>query len=183
MQNQQDIRIAAYTSVSERPAANAELESIFYGASATQTFASGEARAKFRYRWLTQYLLHNPDDAFLALSDQGRIAGYLVGSRLDPALDPAQADLGYFAELAPHTRLFPAHLHINLATEYRSHGIGSRLVNAFCTHAAAHGAPGVHVVTGQGMRNVGFYTRNGFLPVADIVWNGRPLVMLGRRLP
>lgn len=40
----------------------------------------------------------------------------------------------------------------------------------------------MHVVTGKGMRNVGFYERNGFAPLAEAEWNGKVVVMLGRAL-
>jgi hypothetical protein len=56
------------------------------------------------------------------------------------------------------------------------------MVEAFCAYAIAAGAPGVHVVTGAGMRNVGFYERLGFAEIVRFDWSGRPLVMLGRRL-
>ena len=111
------------------------------------------------------------------------VVGYLVGCLEDPARTPRFADIGYFRELAPLTARFPAHLHINLTAACRSHGIGARLIAAFCAHAATRGARGVHVVTGRHQRNVRFYVRMGFL------WRGsvgagtpRELVLLGREL-
>ena len=53
---------------------------------------------------------------------------------------------------------------------------------AFAAPERAKGSPGMHVVTGQGMRNVGFYRRNGFEEIAEAPWNGQTVVMLGRRL-
>lgn len=164
-------------------AQTAVLDSIFFEASGTKQFASAEARAAFRQMWLGNYLTDKADHAFVALGGDNIPVGYLVGSLDDPAADPLQAGIGYFHDLAPHTRRYPAQLHVNLAPAYRSHGLGARLVETFCAHAAAHGAPGVHVVTGQGLRNVAFYTRLGFQEVAQVVWNDRPLVMLARALP
>jgi hypothetical protein len=40
----------------------------------------------------------------------------------------------------------------------------------------------MHVVTGEGMRNVGFYLRRGFLQRACAQWNGRVVVFLAREL-
>jgi hypothetical protein len=40
----------------------------------------------------------------------------------------------------------------------------------------------MHVVTGKGMRNVGFYTRLGFTERAAADWNGRTILFLGREL-
>ena len=177
-----DVRIVRYCEVRRSRAILAGLDSIFFAASATTNFASTAQRTEFRQRWLGNYLLHRPQEAFLALDSDDSPAGYLVGSLVDPASDPLQAGLDYFQSLAPQTRHYPAHLHVNLAEQYRSHGVGTKLVEAFCTHASARGAPGVHIVTGQGMRNVGFYQRCGFVEVGQAPWQGRTLVMLGRGL-
>ena len=77
---------------------------------------------------------------------------------------------------------FPAHLHINLAAEYRSIGIGGRLVAAFADQARSLGAPGVHVVTGAASRNVGFYRRQGFVELARSRTSSRDVVCLGQEL-
>ncbi len=159
-----------------------DLDEIFFSASGTQSFASGAAKAAFRERWFGSYLSLNPEETFIATSADGRGAGYLVGALDDPARDPRHAALGYFPAFAPLTAVYPAHLHINVAAQYRSAGIGARLIAAFATYASAKGAPGMHVVTGEGMRNVGFYLRNGFETVARTEWNSRSFVMLGRAL-
>lgn len=159
-----------------------DLDFIFYGASATQEFASEEARTTFRERWLGSYLTHDVNEAFLALTPAGRVAGYLVGALRDPAHDPRHATLGYFRNFAPWTQAYPAHLHINIAPQHRSAGLGARLIEAFAAHAKARGAPGMHVVTGMGLRNVGFYLRNGFAELTEAPWNGHTVVMLGRKL-
>ena len=70
-----------------------------------------------------------------------------------------------------------------MAPEARDQGIGSRLIEAFADHAADSGVPGMHVVTGEGLRNVGFYLKCGFTTVRVFPWNGRSLVMLARALP
>ncbi len=116
------------------------------------------------------------------MDDAGNVVGYLVGALSDPAPDPRHADLGYFRAFADMTRLYPAHLHLNIAPQHRSAGLGARLIAAFAAHAAARGAEGMHVCTGKGMRNVGFYLTNGFTELAETDWNSRTIVMLGRRL-
>ncbi len=161
----------------------AELDAIFHEASAQRVFASPEARAAFRDLWLGRYLTHDEQETFVAIDEAGRIAGYVVGSLEDPAGQPRYATLGYFEQFAPLTRIYPAHLHINVASQHRSRGIGALLLAAFIGHITAKAAPGVHVVTGQGMRNVGFYLANGFQQLAAAPWNGRTVVMLGRKLP
>ena len=93
------------------------------------------------------------------------------------------ADVGYFrtafANLSP---LYPAHLHINLAAHFRGQGTGARLIEAFAEIARQAGAPGMHVVTGRGMRNVRFYERCGFVERDSASWKGGEVVFLGRAL-
>ncbi len=158
------------------------LDAIFYEASGTQVFATPQARSAFRERWLGSYLGRCSNNIFIAFDGTGNVAGYVVGALDDPAKNSEYAELGYFQDFAHWTALYPAHLHINVASQHRSMGLGARLVEAFANHAAAAGCPGVHVVTGAGLRNVGFYLRNGFEALAEAPWNGKTVVMLGRKL-
>jgi GNAT superfamily N-acetyltransferase len=159
----------------------AQVETIFFEASG-RSFEPGPAREQFRQRWLGRYLDAPADPVLVALAG-ATVAGYLIGSLEDPAEQPRFADLAYYrTHFAAHCRRFPAHLHINLAPAYRSRGLGRALVAAFAARAAAAGVSGVHVVTGKGMRNVRFYERCGFEPVASAPWNGREVVLLGKDL-
>ena len=158
------------------------LDAIFFQSSATQSFASDAARAAFRERWLGRYLRVYPEWVYVATSEGGAIAGYLLGCLDDPAQTPLFSDLGYFQELAALTVRFPGQLHVNLAAEARGAGVGSQLVSAFLDDARAAGCPGVHVVTGRGMRNVVFYERAGFREHGHAVWNGSALVFLAQSL-
>jgi GNAT superfamily N-acetyltransferase len=175
-------RIAPFVDVALSARQQAEIDAIFFAASATQAFASETARAAFRDRWLGRYFERFPQDAWLALDADGGVSGYLVGSREDPARDPVFADIGYFADLGDVTPLYPAHLHINLAEAARSQGIGGRLVEAFVAQLRADGVAGVHVVTGAQSRNRTFYARLGFALVRELDWNGAAIVMLGRKI-
>lgn len=174
----------------------AALDAIFFGASGTQSFASPEVRSAFRERWLGRYL-SAPDGIVLVAralarpgggdgaaepAGNGAIVGYVIGTLVDPARDRRFDDIAYFRDLREATALYPAHLHINCAPQWRSRGVGATLIEAFCAEARARGAPGVHIVTGAGLRNVGFYERNGFREVGRALSNGKPVVMLGRRL-
>ncbi|MDX2157441.1 MAG: GNAT family N-acetyltransferase [Hyphomicrobiaceae bacterium] len=159
-----------------------ELDPIFFEASYTKAFASDAVRAAFHKRWLGRYLDRWPSLAHVALGEDCRILGYIVGAHQDPAADPLFADIGYWPHIAHLTARFPAHLHINLAADVRGRGTGSRLIEAFCDDARVAGAPGVHLVTGRDSRNRSFYARNGFAEVAALVWGGTPIVMLARQL-
>jgi GNAT superfamily N-acetyltransferase len=156
------------------------LDAIFFEASGTKTFASDEARAAFRERWLGRYLRLYSNWVYLVVDGNGGLQGYLLGCLDDPATTPLFSDIGYFQDFAPLTARFPAQLHVNIASAARGCGVGSQLVSAFVGDAAKAGCPGVHVVTGRDQRNVGFYERNGFLEQGHVMWNGRELVFLAR---
>lgn len=180
--NQARVQIVPYTSVESSHALLASLDRILFEASAVQSFDNSMAQARFRHRWLGRYLDEEANHAFLAIADSGAVAGYVIGALLDPARDPGSADLAYFGQFQSITSQYPAHLHINLAAQFRSGGIGSRLLSAFLDHVRARGAPGVHIVTGKGMRNVGFYARNGFSLMAEAPWKAGHVVIMARAL-
>jgi GNAT superfamily N-acetyltransferase len=143
-----------------------QIDAIFFEASGTKSFADDAARAAFRERWLARYLVQYPQWAYLAMTPDGTVAGYLVGT-----LDEGSG----FEDFAASAAQYPAHLHVNL-------GIGAALIEAFAADAAQAGAKGVHVVTSADARNVRFYERVGFFPRARTIINDRELIFLGRRL-
>lgn len=177
------LSIVGYGTLSgaDRAMADHAIDRIFFAASSVQSFRDACERAAFRWLWLGRYLAEEPEHAFVAFSGE-TLLGYLVGSLDDPAPRWEFRELSYFADFAAETARFPAHLHINVDDAARSHGIGAQLVERFAAHAAAHGSAGLHVVTGAGMRNVGFYTRLGFREVARTPRNGGMVVMLARGL-
>lgn len=160
----------------------AELNPIFFEASLTTSFPSEDARAQFHERWLGRFLVHWPQLAHVAVAEDGKLIGYIIGAHADPAEDARFADIGFYRHLAHLTPGYPAHLHINLAAEARSQGVGSRLIAAFERDVSSAGLPGVHLVTGRASRNRSFYARNGYLPLAELEWGGTPIVMLGKSL-
>jgi len=177
-----DIAIHQLPGPALTPPLLAQIEAIFFEASG-RTFEPGPERDVFRERWLGRYLQGGTDVVVLALAGADTVAGYLVGAIDSAAEQERFADISYFRDdFADLARRFPAHLHINLAPAFRSRGVGARLIEAFADHAATVGAGGVHVVTGVGLRNVRFYERCGFFPRATAIWNGRPIVFLGREL-
>ena len=165
-----------------RPDAIAAIARIFLAASAVRSFANDAAKATFQERWLGRYLAHDRGLVFVAIGDDGAVCGYLAGCFDDPARTPRFADIGFFADFAHLTPAFPAHLHVNLDASARSGGIGSRLVEAFVDAARAALLPGVHVVTGKGARNAGFYKRLRFVERGSTMSHGKDIVFLGRVL-
>lgn len=158
------------------------LNEIFYEASSVKSFDSDEFRTAFRDRWLGRFLRLYGEHTFLAVDSAGQVIGYVVGATDDPARNELFEDIGYFAMLSDLTCLYPAHLHINVAAGARSVGVGARLIGRFCSHVAALGVSGVHVVTADGARNIEFYKRMSFDQVRRFEWQGKDLLMLARRL-
>jgi ribosomal protein S18 acetylase RimI-like enzyme len=167
------VAVRRWTDIAPSASLLEQLDAIFFEASNTKTFASEEARSAFRERWFGRYLNQFPQWAYLAVSADGQVAGYLVG-----APDEASA-VDAFADAAEE---FPAHLHVNLAPGFRNRGIGRYLIDAFAADAARAGSKGMHVVTSADARNVRFYTRAGFGERARTTVNGSELVFLGRSL-
>lgn len=177
-----EIRVTRWADERDRSVLEAEIASIFFETAATTEFAGPCEREAFRERWLGRYLEHDPDLVLVALDGAGRVAGYLVGSLEDPARTPRFRDLGYFTTFASLTARYPAHLHVNVAREWRNAGLGARLVEAFVADARAAGVTGVHVVTGSASRNRNFYERIGFRAAQTTTWNARDIVFLAREL-
>jgi GNAT superfamily N-acetyltransferase len=79
------------------------------------------------------------------------------------------------------TRTHPAHLHMNVETEYRRQGIGAALIERYARDLTAAGVPGIHLFCGAAPR--AFYARNGFVDLAALeISPGRWVYTLGRRL-
>lgn len=177
-----DVEIRRWDQLTENERHIAEMDQVFFSSSTRQSFASAEEKAAFRERWLGRYLLHFPEYVLLALNRERHVVGYVIGSPHDPARDPLFADLSFFAHFRDLTARYPAQLHINLDEAWRGCGIGARMLAAFAELAQAKGAPGVHVITVRGMRNVAYYSANGFLERGAAVIDGRELLFLGRDL-
>ena len=158
-----------------------QLDHIFYTSSATKTFPNELEREVFRERWLGRYLVHDSAWFYVALTGE-KVVGYLAGSIDDPARQERFADVGYLPQLADQTARYPAHLHINIHADWRSTGLGARLIERLVFDLQRVGVPGVHLVTSRFSRNVSFYERNGFAPVRILKWGDGEILMLGRLL-
>ncbi len=178
------LRIRAYGDLEAPEALGREIEEILLTSANPQRVADESARAAFLDRWLTPYLEAYPDQVLLALdeAEDGRVLGVLNG-----CLDSAAATV--FRDLHPYYRLFadlyedyPAHFHVNCRPAHRSRGVGSRLVQAFVALCRDAGLPGVHLVTAPGLRNVGFYRRNGFTEAVERSEAGHSYLFLGQQL-
>ncbi|KAB2851408.1 MAG: GNAT family N-acetyltransferase [Hyphomicrobiaceae bacterium] len=153
-----------------------DIDRIFFEASTIRSFASEAAKSAFRERWLGRYLDRVPENAFIAVRGTSTV-GYIVGAAKGNAMFDDIPSTTIFADLLPR---FPAHLHINVASDARGAGVGSRLMEVFLGHMRRLGVPGVHLVTSEGSRNIGFYQHNGFRIEALRPADDRVLVFMGR---
>lgn len=136
------------------------------------------------------YVARHPDLAFVALTDDGRVAGYVVGTddtrafedwfatewwprfaqrwprpvaavtRQDGILTYAS---GRRAGAEPFGDSYPAHLHIDLLPELQGQGLGRELIETLIAALQARGVTGLHLAAD--VRNTGaiaFYPRLGF---------------------
>jgi ribosomal protein S18 acetylase RimI-like enzyme len=159
-----------------------QAEEIFFSSCAVKSFTSDAHRARFRERWFGRYLDRYPENFLVALDEEKKnVIGYLAGCLIDPRKDPLFADLTYYEAFGALCDTYPAHLHINVAEQARSKGVGAALIEAFAAQVKRAGLPGLHLVTDEGNRNVRFYERNGFKILATTLSHNIPVVFMGRR--
>jgi GNAT superfamily N-acetyltransferase len=146
-----------------------EIDAIFFASSATQDFFSGEEKASFRERWLGRYIAK-------------RAIGYLAGCLKNPTELVDFSDIDYFKIIGDICRDYPAHLHINVAPQWRNRGLGAALVERFALWARLHSVEGIHLVTSSTSRSIAFYQRSGFRELRTFPWNSGISVCMGREL-
>ena len=178
------LRIRAFSDLEAPAPLRRQIEEILLVSANPRRVADESSRAAFLDRWLTPYLTVYPEQLLLALKEAG--GGEVLGV-LNGCFDSAGAEV--FRELHPYYRLFadlygdyPAHFHVNCHPDHRDRGVGSCLVRHFVALCRDAGLPGVHLVTAPGLRNVGFYRRNGFIEAVERSEAGQTYLFLGRQL-
>jgi GNAT superfamily N-acetyltransferase len=158
-----------------------QVEAIFFGSAAKQSFVSDDERAAFRDLWLGRYLTLCPAAFLLALNADGAVAGYLAGasfSNREPLPGP-----DYYAQFpAPLIAAYPAHLHVNVRQDHRGQGVGATLIDAFRVLCRSHSLAGFHAVTTARSPAAAFFTRCDLHERATADWRGRPLAFLAAPL-
>lgn len=160
------------------------------GADATGLLDDDELWAEV---FVLPYVARHPDLAFVVETDDGRVAGYVVGTPdtrtfedwfagewwpqfaerwPQPEAEVTRQDgvlryaYGRRAGAEPYGDLFPAHLHIDLLPELQGQGWGRRLIDTLADALRARGVTGLHLATGtENTGAVAFYTRLGFTPL------------------
>lgn len=161
--------------LADAPGLRNEVVAMFFETSNVQDFSSERAKSDFRAAWLDYYIDREPENVLIALDGDGRAMGYLTGSFNSAAsLKNPQFQTFY--------KDYPAHLHINVRAPFRSGGLGADLIAAFEGRCRGAGLPGLHLVTAEGARNVGFYKRNGFSEITTCPSGDKVMLMLGKKL-
>jgi GNAT superfamily N-acetyltransferase len=164
------------------PADQDAIREIFFLSASRTHWPDDEAKETFFDTWTSFYFTHAEDLIFLAVDD-GRALAYLTGCR-DSAGAQAEIEkkIKSFAVFADLFARFPAHLHINAHPDARGRGIGSRLIEHFCSVLKKQKIGGVHLVTSPDSRNRGFYRKNGFDFEVEREFKGHKLLFMGRAL-
>lgn len=177
------IKNFAELSTSEKEKFLPQIREIFFLSAAVKTFTDDTAKEKFFQRWCGNYLTFFPNLFFLSLSENASVAAYLCA-----CFDTKNA----LSKLAiPGTELFidlykefPIHFHINTHPNFRSQGIGGKLVSWLEKKGQEEKIPGLHIITTREQKNVNFYTRLGFSYQEERKKdeNSKPLLFLGKSL-
>ncbi|SFS16072.1 Ribosomal protein S18 acetylase RimI [Microbacterium sp. cf046] len=160
------------------------------GADATGVFDDDAIWAEV---FVLPYVHRHPDLAFVVETDDGRVAGYIVGtpdtnsfedwfhdrwwpqrgakwaepeaedSRQDGTLIYAYSRRG---GAEPYGDEYPAHLHIDLLPELQGQGWGRRLIETLVDTLSARGVTGLHLVASSDNAGaLAFYPRVGFTAI------------------
>jgi GNAT superfamily N-acetyltransferase len=159
-----------------------DIDKIFFESSAKRDFCSEEEKQIFREVSLGRYLVRHRDSFFVALDDARRAVGYLAGCLENPTKLDHFNDIAYFRYIDDICQNYPAHLHVNVADQYRNRGLGTALVERFAEWAKLHSVERIQVVTSSGSRSIPFYRRLGFRELRTFPWTSVTSVCMGRKL-
>lgn len=155
--------------------AREQLEKIFW-----EMAPAGSSEAELHI-YLGAFLEAFPQWVKVAWEDS-RMVGYLVGAidtvaafKRIPAPPYADVFMDIYAR-------YPAHFHVSCPRGERGHGVGTMLVKDFETTLKELGVTGVHVITHATAKNVDFYRKHGYQHRVERLWEGVPLLFLGKAL-
>ena len=155
-----------------------DLEDIFWSTTSAQEFPTDIARTRFMERFVGKYTLPSEDNFLFCAFKNDAVVGYCVGTADTSSFFGKNVPLTeqLFSE---HWRRFPAHLHINLNSDVRGSGTGSRLLGAVKQHLIESQVFGLYIITHQDHRNISFYERNDFSVRYRAELNEHPLLFMG----
>jgi GNAT superfamily N-acetyltransferase len=116
-----------------------------------------DEREAFAEHWIGPYRELRPDWTWVAVHEK-KIVGYLTGcpdsllfEKERSRLLAPRPDSREFFPIAVRMKLWvehPAHLHLNVAADYRGFGTGAALIRAFFAELRKAGVPSAHVICG-----------------------------------
>lgn len=156
----------------------AEMREIFFESSMKKSFLNEDEKNFFYQKYLGFYVEKLPSWIYVAFDK--KVLGYIVSS-------PASHDEELYS-LQPHLKLFenlfddyPAHLHINCHVETRGQGVGGQLIHAIFDKMKLNRVKGIHIMTVPQSENRNFYRKNDFLFETQSLFNGTPLLFMGKK--
>jgi len=159
-----------------------DIDAIFFESSARRDFCDQREKQAFREMSLGRYIEKHRSSFFVAVDDDGRAVGYLAGCLENPIKIDHFNDVSYFRYIEDICQDYPAHLHVNVAEQYRNRGLGTALVGRFVDWAKLHSVEGMQLVTSSASRSIPFYRRLGFIDLRTFPWNFGASVCMGRKL-
>lgn len=171
-------QIKRLTDLDIRSQVLAEFKEIFFLTSSRTIFASEMAKEEFYLNWTKYYLSQEPENVYLAISDNGELLGYLTGC-LNSLRAMDNMKLPSLKLFSDQFRQYPAHFHINCHPQVQGKGVGSALTKLFVDDLKDLGIRGVHIVTSPAAPNVAFYKKNGFTFTDERELNGAKVLFMG----
>ena len=159
-----------------------ELKEIFFESSSIDSFSSKEDENSFLYKYFDIYRL-NYSSLFFYVKKEKKILGYICGVLDTRAMDQLEESFPYYNNLEDKTlNQYPSHLHINMHKESRGLGLGTQVLEHFCSEIKAIKSFGVHIFTGVDSKNISFYRKNGFCDELSVEYNGTFVQFMGRKI-
>ncbi|MBT4793279.1 MAG: GNAT family N-acetyltransferase [Halobacteriovoraceae bacterium] len=158
-----------------------KVNEIFFESSSKSHFLGTKEKEKFQYKYLDYYKVFFPQ-LFFVITVDSQVKGYICGiSEIlkDKKSFEISSHLHAFKDLY---KKFPAHLHINMASDSRGMGLGSILINHFEKLLKERSIVGMHIITSPKAQNIRFYTKNHFKFSKHASYKSINYLFMGRSL-
>lgn len=131
------------------------------------------------------YLENEPSSCFAAVDENGVAQGYILCApchkkysrfvrpyakqAAKSGIEMALEGISERAVLAAFSKLYPAHLHIDINPGFQGQGTGAKLMSALLSHLKNTGVKGVMLIVGSGNKGaIRFYMKCGFKKTAQL---------------